>query len=177
MPIDLEIIRASEFIRLGTSGKFDLVSSCAVLTTIAQACRRRGIHRALLDVRNSEAELSPTDIATLVSTFHEAGFDRKHRLAILHPVDRAQRARLFALISRLKGWAVCAFDNFEDAFCWLSEYQEPTQHEKKTQQKRLPVTHHNGSTRPVAIKPHHDHKPARRSHIAHHQNRHTSHAV
>lgn len=174
MPINLEIIRASEFVRLGTSGKFDLVSSCGVLSALAQACQRRGIHRALVDVRDSQAELSPTDIATLVGTFHDVGFDKTQRLAILHPVERSQRARLFALISRLKGWSVCAFDKFEDALCWLSEYQEEAEAGKRTQSKRLHVTHHDGDTKPVAIKSHQYHKPARRSHIAHHHNRHAS---
>lgn len=174
MPLELEIIRASEFIRLGTSGKFDLASTCAALAKIAQVCRQRGIYRALIDVRNSEADLSPSDIASLVSTFHDAGFDRKQRLAVLHPVNRYQRARLFALISRLKGWSVWAFDKFEDALCWLSEYQEETEAREKTHSKRLRVSHHDEDTKPVAIKSHQHHKPVRRPHVAHHLNRHVS---
>jgi len=169
MPIELEIIRASEFIRLGTSGQFDVVSSCAVLTTIAQACRRRGIHRALVDTRNSRAELSPTDIASLVGIFHEAGFDRKLRLAVLHAVERARRARLFALISRLKGWDVRAFDGFEEALSWLSE-EEEVEAEIRIESKRLHVSHQDADKKPVAIKSNQHHKRERQPHVVHHHN-------
>ena len=76
MSVQLEIIRAAEFIRFGTKGEFDLVASCATLHSLAEACERRGMNRALLDGRNARAELSPNELAALVNAFVEIGFTK-----------------------------------------------------------------------------------------------------
>ena len=51
MPLELQIIRACEFIRAGAQGRPDMEASRAMLRELAAACRRRGIDRALLDLR------------------------------------------------------------------------------------------------------------------------------
>ena len=51
MPLELNIIRATEFIRVGAHGQFDLAASKAALATLAGACRKPGIQQALLDLR------------------------------------------------------------------------------------------------------------------------------
>lgn len=84
MPAELQIIRAAEFVRMGGQGKFDLAASCAILTNLAQACKRRGFHRALLETRQATANLNPTELASLVNVFRESGFTSNQRLAILH---------------------------------------------------------------------------------------------
>jgi hypothetical protein len=124
MPFELQIIRAREFIRLGAHGKFDLKASKAVLAELATACRKRGINQALLDVRalhpGAKPVFSPDDLVVMVNTFHEIGFTRRHRLAVLYSSDPHHRARLFAFIAKLRGWRVQAFDSFEEAITWLS---------------------------------------------------------
>jgi hypothetical protein len=157
MPIELEIIRAAEFIRVGTQGHFDLTASCAVLSKITTACKRRGIERALVDVRDSVANLNPTELAALVNVFRDIGFSRDQRLAILHAEERSHRPRMFAFISRMKGWNVQAFTKFEDAMCWLSE-QEGQKPEVRSPARRVPVNHSDAPPRPVSIKAH----PARK---------------
>ena len=125
MPTDLEIIRASEFIRLGAKGKFDFASSKAALAQLAQACRKRGLDRALLDLREvpvpEKPLFSPRELAALVGTFREAGFSEQHRLAVLYRSDPHHGARMFAFISTLRGWKVRAFGEFEAALNWLSQ--------------------------------------------------------
>jgi hypothetical protein len=129
MPMELQIIRAQEFIRLGAKGHFDLKASKAVLAQLAGACCKRGINQALLDLRalqpGPKPVFSPNDLVTLVNTFHEVGFTHKQRLAVLYGSDPHHRARLFAFIAKLRGWKVQAFDNFEEAIIWLSEVEEP----------------------------------------------------
>jgi len=128
MPVELQIIRAAEFVRLGTQGKLDLATSREVLVQLARACRKRAIDRALLDLREVHPGpipmLTPTELASLVSTFHEAGFTYDQRLAVLYLTDPHHGARLFAFISTLKGWNVKAFGDFEDAIMWLSSEQQ-----------------------------------------------------
>jgi hypothetical protein len=124
MPLDLQIIRASEFIRLGPQGNFDVAASRKVLSELAGACRKRGVDRALLDLRaihpGPKPIFTPDDLAAIVNTFREMGFTRQQRLAVLYTEDPHHRARDFAFISRLRGWHVCAFDDFEAALAWLS---------------------------------------------------------
>ena len=124
MPLDLQIIRAREFVRLGTEGQFDFESTRAVLKALAEACRKRGIERALVDVREASSNLTPNDLATLVNAFREVGFSKQLRLAVLHGGDQEYRARLFAFISALRGWKVQAFEDYERALEWLSVENE-----------------------------------------------------
>lgn len=154
MPVELQIIRAAEFVRLGGHGKFDLAASCGILANLAQACKRRGIHRALLDARNATVELNPTELESLVNVFREIGFTRNQRLAILHSEDAHHRARLFAFISRTRGWSVRAFGDFEEALRWLFSHYEKRRRKISTSAKRLQVSHSDGEVRPVSIKSH-----------------------
>src|SRR5271169_3084337 len=128
MPMELQIIRAQEFIRLGAHGKFDLKASKSVLAELAGACCKRGINQALLDLRalhpGPKPVFSPNDLVTLVNTFREVGFTHQQRLAVLYGSDPHHRARLFAFIAKLRGWKVQAFDNFEQAMLWLSRADE-----------------------------------------------------
>jgi len=129
MPMELQIIRAQEFIRLGAKGRFDLKASKSVLAQLAGACCKRGINQVLLDLREMQPGpkpvFSPNELVTLVNTFHEVGFTHKQRLAVLYGSDPHHRARLFAFIAKLRGWKVQAFDDFEQAYYWLSAVEEP----------------------------------------------------
>ena len=144
--MELQIIRAQEFIRLGAHGHFDLKASKAVLATLAGACLKRGIHQALLDLRalhpGPKPVFSPGDLVTLVNTFRQIGFTHQQRLGVLYRSDPHHRASMFASIARLRGWSVKAFDNFEEAVTWLSRAeQEPSEVETEstTKAKKVPV--------------------------------------
>ena len=138
MPLELQIFRAAEFIRVGAHGHFDLAASQKALAKLARACRKRGINQALMDLRALRPGPKPVftrdDLLALVTTFHEIGFTPKHRLAILFHSDPHKRARLFAFVSRLHGWTVQAFGDFEKAIHWLS-----TEPEIRPESGRLPA--------------------------------------
>jgi hypothetical protein len=144
MPVELQIIRASEFIRVGARGRLDLAGSSEILKKLAAACRRRGIDRALLDVRDLRTNLTPTDLATLVRSFRDIGFSHSQRLAVLHTGDQSYRARLFSLIGVLRGWKVSAFVEFEEALAWLS-----SEAKAEAPKKEQPIPVRNRSTRMV----------------------------
>ncbi len=157
MPMELQIIRAREFVRLGAHGHFDLKASKAVLAQLARACCKRGINQALLDLRalhpGPKPVFSPNDLVTLVNTFREVGFTQKQRLAVLYGSDPHHRARLFAFIAKLRGWKVQASDSFEEAVAWLSEAGEPqVETEFTPKAKKVPVRKLKGlkaSAKPV----------------------------
>jgi hypothetical protein len=124
MPLELQIIRARDFVRAGAHGRWDFEASRLALANLARACHKRGINQAVLDLRAfkpaPEPIFSPTDLASLVYAFHTMGFTKEHRLAVLYSADPHHRVRLFALIGRMRGWNVAAFDNFEEALLWLA---------------------------------------------------------
>ena len=155
MPIDLQIIRASEFIRLDPQQHLDFEASKLALRALAQACRKRGLNRALLDLRTlpvpDKPRFTTKEIAALVSAFRDAGFSRRQRLAILYRHDVYGGVRNFAFFSRMRGLDVQAFTDFEEAFNWLSEDREARGEEgrgevpvpitkPKTRRKLLPIS-------------------------------------
>jgi len=156
MPLELHIIRAREFIRLKADHHIDLEASKTTLATLASACHKRGINQALLDLREFRVGptpiFSPADLSELVSTFHEIGFRKAQRLAVLYTEDPHRRARLFAFIGTLKGWNVGAFDNFEAALMWLAGEEtlglEAGESEESVRVKKRGITSHpNGPRR------------------------------
>jgi hypothetical protein len=128
MPTELQIIRASEFVRLDPHRHLDFETSKEALRVLAVACRLRGIDRAMLDLRAlpipAKRLFTTAELAALVGTFREAGFTRQHRLAVLYQRDPHGGARMFAFIGLMRGWQVRAFSDFEAAFVWLSEAKE-----------------------------------------------------
>lgn len=125
MSVELNVIRASEFIRMDPHEHIDFQQSKAALETLARACLKRGIDKALLDLRAMPLPPQPRftlpELAELVLAFHDAGFTSPQRLAILASNDLHGGAREFAFISRLKGLQVQTFVTFDAAFDWLSE--------------------------------------------------------
>lgn len=124
MPFELQIIRATEFVRIGPQGRPDFKATKETLAMLAEACRKRGLDRALLDLRSLAVPpkplFTPSELEALIETFHEAGFRRRQRLAVLYRSDPHLGVRMFAFIGRMKGWHVRAFGDFESALMWLS---------------------------------------------------------
>ena len=127
MPVNLHVIRASEFICLGANEYLDFEASKKTLQGLAEACRRRGLDCALMDLRTlpaiSRPHFTKPELAALVMSFRDAGFTREQRLAVLYQHDEYGGIRDFAFIGRLRGMQVRAFQDFEAAVQWLSEGQ------------------------------------------------------
>jgi|SRR4051794_14453141 hypothetical protein len=125
MPFELQVIRASEFVRLDPHEHLDFEASKQALQELAVACKKRGLDRALLDLRAvptpAKRLFAANELGALVCTFREAGFSRDQRLAVLCQHDVHGGVADFAFISRMRGLQVQVFDDFEAAFTWLSE--------------------------------------------------------
>ena len=142
MPFELQIIRATEFVRIGPQGHLDFQGSKDTLATLAGTCRKRGIDRALLDLRTlpvpAKPLFTPSELGALVETFREVGFGPQQRLAVLYQSDPHHGARTFAFISRMRGWHVRAFGDFESALYWLSAAE--TEKRTKAQGQTIPIS-------------------------------------
>ena len=153
MSIALEIIRASEFLRVDATEHLDFEASKNVLQGLALACRKRGLDRAMLDLRAlpvpAKPLFTPTQLAVLIGAFREAGFSRRQRLAVLFRNDIYGGIRTFAFLSKMRGLEVEAFNDFERALLWLSAGQEdlaeehrgvPVRIAKREEKKRVEVS-------------------------------------
>lgn len=151
MPVDVHIIRACEFVRLGAHGEFDFESTRSVLVSMADACRKRGADRALIDVRDASSNLTRTDLAALGKTFGEAAVSRRLRLAILHRKDQGGRAKLFAFFSAMRGRNVRAFESFEEAILWLSA-QTGANGQHSTAESKVPIRTESQSRKRIPVR-------------------------
>ena len=128
MPIALHLIRANEFLCMDTDEHLDLTASKKALQDLAHACHKRGVERAMLDLRGlpvlAKPHFTASQLAELVGTFRDAGFTKHHRLAILYQQDIHGGIRNFTFFSRMRGMQVQAFHEFERAMFWLSEVQD-----------------------------------------------------
>jgi len=124
MSTELQVIQASEFIRLGADKYLDLEATKNSLRALATACWKRGLKCALIDLRTLPVQAKPhfntTELAALVGVFREAGFSRQQRLAVLYRHDVHGGIRSFAFIGRLRGLQVHAFAEYEAAMEWLA---------------------------------------------------------
>lgn len=147
MPLELHVIRASEFVRLDADEHLDFEASVKALQSLAHACRKRGLDSALLDLRAVPLPAKPVfttkEIAALVLSFRDAGFSREQRLAVLYHQDIHGGIRDFAFIGRMGGLQVQAFHEFEKALQWLSDQPESS---AECPQDQVPVRITKGQT-------------------------------
>jgi hypothetical protein len=139
MPVELQVIRASEFVCLDANEHLDFEASKQALQGLAQACRKRGLACALLDLRGlpvlSRPHFTTAQVGKLVGTFRDAGFTQRQRLAILYEHDVYGIIRDFTRFSRSRGLQVRTFLNHEESMNWLSR----TQSEAAERKQGMPV--------------------------------------
>lgn len=125
MPLELQVIRAGEFVCLDADEHLDFEASKRALEGLAQACQKRGLDRAMLDLRGlpvlPRPHFSAAELAALVGTFRDAGFTRQQRLAVVYDHDVHSIVRNFAFFGKMRGLQVQAFNQFEKAIYWLSQ--------------------------------------------------------
>ena len=123
MPIELHLIRASDFVCIDANEHLDFEESKKGLQKLAVACRKRGVHHAMIDLRDLPASDKPGftngELAELAGAFREAGCSRSLRLAVLYRQDVYGGIRNFTFFSRMRGLQVQAFHDFESAIHWL----------------------------------------------------------
>lgn len=167
MPIELHLIRASDFLCIDADEHLNFEESRKALQELALACRKRGLHNALIDLRDVPASDKPRftngELAGLVGAFREAGCTRRLRLAILYRRNVYGGVRNFTFFSRMRGLQVQAFHDFESAIYWLWSTAEIPAEEKhgahvpilRRHAKRRTADFTDGIHSPVVIPPAH----------------------
>ena len=140
-PIELHVIRASDFICFDAEEHLNFEESKKVLQQLALASRKRGLDRAMVDLRELPVPEKPrftdVELAELAGAFRDAGFTRRQRLAILHRHDVHGTIRKFTSIGRKGGLHVRAFREYDEAMHWLGKAVEDLAEQK--QGARVPI--------------------------------------
>jgi hypothetical protein len=121
MPIDVKIIRATDFLIATPTGRVDFESSKRLLATIASASARLVAHELLLDMRGAQPELSATDLWSLAAELGPGRAAVTGKIAVLCRLNGSNQGAFFALCAQNRGFPVSAFTSFEDAVEWLLE--------------------------------------------------------
>ena len=123
MAVELHVIRASDFVRFDADQHLNFEESKRVLEELALACRKRGLDRAMVDLRDlpvpDKPRFTAAELALMVGAFCAAGFSGRHRLAILYRQDVYGTIRSFSSIGQMRGLHVQAFDDYDTAMHWL----------------------------------------------------------
>jgi len=116
------LISAKEFIRTTTSGKPDLEESKRVLVELAEILEPPADYDILVDCREAHGTLTYADIYELAMELcrHPSAF--RNKVAVLTRSDSQwDKASLFEVFARGRGYNVAAFTDFEEVIEWLSE--------------------------------------------------------
>jgi hypothetical protein len=129
MPANIRIVHAHDFVKANLEGKLDLEESKKLLLEVALAAAPLIDYDIILDTRNTESEMSMTDLwylAAEVSNNFSKAFSKSLKTAVLCPVERFDFAGFFALCAQNRGLQVNAFTSFTDAYEWLTSKRSDT---------------------------------------------------
>ncbi len=158
-----QLIRASDFICFDAAKHLDFEESKRVLQELALACRKRGLDRAMVDLRDLPVPEKPrftrAELAEMAGGIRAAGFTGRQRLAVVHSHDTHGTIRDFVSIGRMQGLQVEAFREFDNAIHWLGK---PTEHPAECKHgAEIPIVRKEKNAMENATKTSAKRKPAR----------------
>jgi hypothetical protein len=122
--LEFHIITSQEFFRLGAHGEVDWSKSLEVLSILVKNFQDRGTNLALLDVRDTETDLTDEQVESFVNVLKKNGLREEHRVAILHRIRPNPKARVFVEAALDRGFDFGEFTSYEIAVEWLSQSDE-----------------------------------------------------
>jgi len=118
---DVRLIRTRHFLHLDHDGTLDLESCQNVFAPMLQEAHEEG-YNLLIDVRDSDVELSMRDVWALVQHLRTSTPAFDGQIAVLDHWDETyDRMQFLEASAREVGFRTCAFIDFEEAITWLWE--------------------------------------------------------
>ena len=120
MATKIKIITPSDFMKVTPDGIININTSKQLLADIAKADTPRADYELLIDFRNTQSDLSITNVYELAAELMNHGdtFRRKVALLVLPGMD-FDRASFFEICSHNRGFLINAFTDYEKAISWL----------------------------------------------------------
>jgi hypothetical protein len=129
MATKIKIITASDFVEVTPDGIMNITTTRQLLVDIAKAEPPPADYELLVDFRNTQSNLSITDVYQLAAELFKHGdtFRRKVALLVLPGVN-FDRASFFETCSHNLGFSINAFTDYENAIRWLLSAEDLPDH-------------------------------------------------
>ena len=113
-----ELNATVHYVYLKYSGTIDLEERKKAKQDVINLCYERNLNRFLVDLRNSNVQMSRTDVHDFAGSFKQETLPENYRLVVLVSLENQTKDLLNALI-RLEGVLVNYFFKFDEAENWL----------------------------------------------------------
>ena len=119
MPHNLEANSALEYVHLTYTGIVEFSERLQAKDEVFEMCFDKNYHRALVDLSESDIQMSETDAIKFASSFKEMERPKGYRLAcIIGPNNNSDS--LIEIIISIEGVNVKYFYDFKEAEEWLT---------------------------------------------------------
>jgi hypothetical protein len=126
MATKIKIITAKDFLEVTADGIINFATSRQLLVEVAQAEPHPVDYELLVDFRDSQADLSISDLYQLARELIEHGDSFRRKVALLvRPGVSFDHAKFFETCSRNRGFSVNAFEDYEHAIRWILSADDP----------------------------------------------------
>ncbi|OGV70561.1 MAG: hypothetical protein A2283_08830 [Lentisphaerae bacterium RIFOXYA12_FULL_48_11] len=127
MATKIKIVTAKDFLEVTPDGIINLATSKQLLIDIAKADTPPADYELFVDFRDTQSDLSITDVYMLAGELFKHGMTFRRKVALLVvPGINFDRAHFFETCSQNQGFSVNAFTDYEKAMRWiLSDEDSP----------------------------------------------------
>jgi len=126
MATKIKVITAGDFLEVTPDGMINITTSRQLLLDIARAEHLPVDYELLIDFRDTESDLSVTDMYHLAAELCQYGDTFRRKVALLvDPGVNFDRASFFETASRNRGFLVNAFTDYEMTMRWLLLTEDP----------------------------------------------------
>lgn len=108
-----------EYVHLKYSGIVEFSERKKAKEEVINLCFDKGLHRSLVDLRDSDIKMSKSDIINFAASFEKINLPESYRLAVIIGVDN-QTENIIEVMIAGEGISVNYFFDFEDAVSWLT---------------------------------------------------------
>jgi hypothetical protein len=120
MATKIKLITAGDFLEVTTEGIINLTTSRQLLVDIAKADHPPVDYELLVDFRDTQSQLSVTDVYQLAAELCQHGDTFRRKVALLVvPGINFEHARFFETCSHNRGFSINAFTDYEKAMRWV----------------------------------------------------------
>ena len=120
-----------DFVRQTENGTLDFDRSLEAVRQLVTAAGHHTDCHLLLDLRDTESTIGPSDYLKLVMEFgaHERRFHNKIAVIIPARAERMEMAHFVQRCMQAEGYEIKVFTSYEYAIDWLAEVQDVSRHD------------------------------------------------
>ena len=108
-------------------GPRTIESITSISREVVNECRRNGVSKVFIDLRQLTGRLEITDSLSVVERIFPAieSFRELEKVAVLEQKERFERSRFFERVAQSKGYNIRMFEDPDEATTWLTVTEQP----------------------------------------------------